>query len=68
MPSVRHKVYRKQFMPIDSIALIPAFGWHEATSFKAILWLKCISVKNNLHILHTKNGTEKKIGNDELAS
>jgi hypothetical protein len=55
-------------MPIDSLALIPAFGWHEAKSFKAILWLKFISVKNNLHILHTKNGTEKKIGNDELAS
>ena len=27
MPSVCHQVYRRQFMPIDSIALIPAIGY-----------------------------------------
>ncbi len=59
MPSVCLKVYGKQFMPIDSIALIPAFGLHEATSFKAILWLKYIAVENNIHILHARNGKEK---------
>ena len=63
MPSVCHEVYRKLFMPSDSIALIPAFGYQnpEASSFKAILWLKYVSIKNNIYIIHSRNGSEKKI-------
>jgi hypothetical protein len=30
------------------------------------LWLKYIAVKNNIHILHARNGEEKKIGNYKL--
>ena len=68
MPSVCHEVYRRQFMPVDSIALIPAFGYQnqEATSYKAIIWLKYISITNNINILHSRNGGEKKIGNYKL--
>ena len=33
MPSVCHEVYRKLFMPVDSIALIPAFGFLESRGF-----------------------------------
>ena len=52
MPSVCHEVYRRQFMPENSIALIPAFGYQnqEATSFKAILWLKNLSLSKNIII------------------
>jgi G:T-mismatch repair DNA endonuclease (very short patch repair protein) len=63
MPSVCHEVYRKLFMPVDSIALIPAFGYQnpEASSYKAIIWLKYISLTQNITILHSRNGGEKKI-------
>ena len=58
------EVYRRLFMPEDSIAFIPAFGYQnpEASSFKAILWLKYVSIKNNIQILHSRNGYEKRIG------
>ena len=60
MPSVCHQVYRQQFNPIDSIALSPAFGYQsqETTSFKAVLWLKYISIKQNININHARNGGE----------
>ena len=63
MPSVCHEVYRKLFMPVDSIALIPAFGYRnpEASSYKAIIWLKYISLTQNITISHSRNGGEKKI-------
>jgi hypothetical protein len=68
MPSVCHEVYRRQFMPENSIALIPAFGYQnqEATSFKAILWLKYLSLSKNITILHARNGGEKRINNFKL--
>ena len=73
MPSTCHienciDVYRKLFMPENSIALIPDFGYqnHESTSVKAILWLKYISKKFNITIQHSRNGGEKKIENYKL--
>jgi hypothetical protein len=55
-------------MPIDSIALIPAFGYQaqEPSSFKAVLWLKYISIKQNMNINHARNGGEKRIGTFKL--
>jgi hypothetical protein len=63
MPSVCHEVYRKLFMLVDSIALIPKFGYQnpEASSYKAIIWLKYILLTQNITILHSRNGGEKKI-------
>ena len=68
MPSVCHEVYRKIFMPENTIALLPAFGYqkHEASSFKAFLWLKYMSVKNNIQIKHSRNGMEQRIDNFKL--
>ena len=68
MPSACHDVYRKLFMPENSIALIPDFGYQnpESTSIKAFLWLKYISIKNNIKIEHSRNGGEKKIDNLRL--
>ena len=68
MPSACHDVYRKLFMPENSIALIPDFGYQnqESTSVKAILWLKYISAKFKINIRHARNGGEKKIDNFKL--
>ena len=68
MPSVCHEVYRKIIMPENTIALLPAFGYqkHDASSFKAFLWLKYMSVKNNIQIKHSRNGGEQRIDNYKL--
>jgi len=68
MLSVCHEVYRKIFMPENTIALLPAFGYqkHDASSFKAFLWLKYMSVKNNIQIKHSRNGGEQRIDNYKM--
>jgi hypothetical protein len=55
-------------MPTESIALIPAFGYQkvQATSHKALLWMKHLSITNNIYIEHSRNGKEKVIGNYKL--
>ena len=59
-----NKVYRRNFMPKDSIAWIPANGYNfkEKTSIKAARWLQYVSEKENFYIQHAKNGGEKKVG------
>lgn len=66
--SACHLVYRRNFMPKDSIALIPDFGYQhsESTSYKARIWLKHISVTKDLNILHALNGKEKQIDQYKL--
>ena len=66
--SVCHFVYRRNFMPSKSIALIPPFGYDECdkTSHKSILWLKYLSFVNKVIIQHGRNGKEKKIGKYQL--
>ena len=68
MPSACHLVYRKNFMPSKSIGLIPDFGYQqvEASSFKALIWLKYISIQANIQIEHSRNGGEKRIGRIKL--
>jgi hypothetical protein len=62
--SACHLVYRRNFMPENSIALIPEFGYQKSdnNSHKALIWLKYISVSENVYIEHAKNGREKYIG------
>jgi hypothetical protein len=57
-------LYRRNFMPKDSIPWIPANGYNpnEKTSRKAEKWLKFLAESEGLHIQHAKNGGEKKIG------
>jgi len=56
-------LYRRNFMPEDSIPWIPANGYNlnEKTSKKADQWLKYISEREGTFIQHSKNGGEKKI-------
>jgi hypothetical protein len=57
-------IYRRNFMPNNSIAWIPANGYDpkQKTSFKAMNWLKYISEKENIFIQHARNMGEKRIG------
>ena len=52
-------------MPQYSIAIIPENGYHpeHKTSIKCQMWLKYISINENLEIQHSKNGGEIQIGN-----
>ena len=64
MPACCHFVYRRNFMPEESIALIPAFGYsHQSQSFKALLWMKYLASSKNINIQHCRNGNEKQLGN-----
>jgi hypothetical protein len=58
-----HMLYRKLFMPENSIALIPEMGYNfnENQSIKAINWLKFISISQDLHIVHARNQGEHQI-------
>jgi hypothetical protein len=62
--SVCHLVYRRNFMAPNSIALIPESGYarKDSSSFKSKLWLKFISIRDNIFIQHSLNGYEKRIG------
>ena len=57
-------LYRRNFMPKDSIPWIPAngFNFKEKTSRKADQWLKFISKTEEIFIRHSKNYGEKKLG------
>lgn len=57
-------LYRRNFMPKDSIPWIPANGYShkEKTSKKADQWLKYISQSEGIFIRHSKNYGEKKLG------
>ena len=60
MPSACHFVIRSNFMLPEQIGLIPNFGYKsEASSFKAIIWLKYIASTKKIKIHHSRNGLEK---------
>ena len=52
--------YRYKFLQPDSIGIVPHGGYryNEIQSIKAIKWLKCVSVLENLNIQHARNGLE----------
>ena len=57
-------VWRKKFMPQQTIGLIPAQGYVNQRKFsiKGIRWLQSIAVSKNIHIQHALNGGEYQIG------
>ncbi|XP_062602299.1 uncharacterized protein LOC134264018 [Saccostrea cucullata] len=57
--------YRRNFMPKDSIAIIPNLGYDPARQYsaKACRWLTWMSHQNGCHIRHARNGGEVPIGN-----
>jgi hypothetical protein len=55
-------------MKPKTIAIIPEYGLNMGMnhSHKQLLWLKYISINNNINIQHCKNGGEHKIGKYHL--
>jgi hypothetical protein len=62
--SVCNLVFRRNFMKPKTIAIIPEYGLNMGMnhSHKQLLWLKYVSINNNINIQHCKNGGEHKIG------
>ncbi|XP_062614858.1 uncharacterized protein LOC134276633 [Saccostrea cucullata] len=63
--SAANLAYRRNFMPKDSIAIIPNLGYEPARQYsaKACRWLTWMSHQNGCHIRHARNGGEVPIGN-----
>ena len=57
-------IYRRNYMPENSIGIIPANGYNpnQKTSAKARVWLKYISEQENIVIKHANNTGEVKCG------
>ena len=56
-------VYRQNFLPPNTIGLIPPGGYraNKPQSDTAFIWLKYVSENQNIHIQHARNGGEKLI-------
>lgn len=65
LPSLCHVIYRRNMMPSKSIAITPENGFdpNKLTSRKCQQWLKYLAESQNLHIQHSNNGGEQKVGN-----
>ena len=62
--SLCNKLYRRNMMEPDKLAIIPEQGYNreQKTSIKCQLWLKYLAEHNNVFIQHAKNIGEFKIG------
>ena len=56
-------VFRRSFLDNESIGIIPANGYtpEHRQSIKALKWLKYVSERYEINILHSRNGGEKQI-------
>ena len=63
-PSLCLHIFRRNMMPVDSIAVIPDYGYNPSnkTSLKCQQWLKGISQQQNIRIQHACNGGEFHVG------
>ena len=61
--SMANRIYRKTFMPEDSIAIVPVYGYEPAKKYskKALRWLKGVAEVEGIHIKHAMNGGEVKV-------
>ena len=59
-----HLVYRTNYRPKDTIAIIPPLGYcpKNNQSLFAHKWLAYTAEKNETYIQHTRNGGEKRVG------
>ena len=57
------KVWRKNYMPEDCIAIIPPEGYpnQKNYSIKAVRWIQSVAYENEVEIKHALNGGEVKI-------
>ena len=59
--SVCMTIYRSNYMPKDTIAIVPEYSKTDNYSKMSIMWLNYISKTKNLNIQHALNGGEKKL-------
>ena len=58
------QVYRTKFLQKDTIALLPQHQQiKRKQSHEALQWLSYTAEKEEIHIQHTRNGGEKRVGN-----
>ena len=59
-----HKVYRTNYLPKDTIAVIPPMGYAPETKQSLIAYklLSYLSEKNDVYIQHARDGGEKRVG------
>ena len=56
------RVYRGCFLEKNSLAILPPKVHNETQSQSALLWMKYIAYKEQVHVHHSRNGEEIKIG------
>ena len=58
-----HTVYRTNYLPKDTIAIIPPMGYTPKAkqSLIAHKWLSYLSEKNDVYIQHARDGCEKRV-------
>ena len=63
--SACHLVYRTNYLPKDTIGIIPPMGYcpKNNQSVFAHKWLSYTADKNEIYIQHARNGGEKRVGN-----
>ena len=59
--SVCMTIYRSNYMPKDTIAIVPEYAKTDNYSKMSIMWLNYMSKTKNLAIQHALNGGEKKL-------
>ena len=62
--SACHLVYRTNYLPKDTIGIIPPMGYtpKKKQSLFAHKWLSYTAEKREIHIQHARNGGEKRVG------
>ena len=57
------KIWQKDFMPPETVAIIPSQGYvnEKKYSIKGIRWIQSIAMTTGSRIMHTLNGGEQKV-------
>ena len=63
--SVCMTIYRSNYMPKETIAIVPEYAKTDNYSKMSIMWLNYMSKAKNLNIQHALNGYEKKLTIDD---
>ena len=63
--SVCMTIYRSNYMPKDTIAIVPEYAKTDNYSKMSIMWLNYVSTTKGLNIQHALNGGEKKLTIDD---
>ena len=63
--SVCMTIYRSNYMPNKTIAIVPEYAKTDNYSKMSIMWLNYVSTTKGLNIQHALNGGEKKLTIDD---